>query len=97
MKKATVKDIVSLKGCYSAHDVGAHPVDEVGVDDVEKVVGNFIFHYYCEDCYFSCPQCSEGSCDDSKGEECDCGRDRKIKQLATALSEQFIILQRRSK
>ena len=38
MIKATVKDIVSLKGCYSAHDVGALPVAEVGVEDIAVTI-----------------------------------------------------------
>lgn len=32
-------------------------------------------HYYCDDCWYSCPKAVDGCCDDSKGDECDCGAD----------------------
>jgi len=33
-------------------------------------------HYYCEDCWHSCPKAEGGCCDESKGDECDCGADK---------------------
>ena len=38
--KLTVKDVVSLKGCYSANDVGSIPLDEVGADEVAELIHN---------------------------------------------------------
>jgi hypothetical protein len=32
-------------------------------------------HYSCEDCWYSCPKSDDGCCDDSKGDDCDCGAD----------------------
>lgn len=33
-------------------------------------------HYYCEDCWYSCPKAPEGCCDDQKPKNvCDCGAD----------------------
>ena len=34
-------------------------------------------HYYCEDCWFSCPKAEDGCCDESVGEECNCDAERK--------------------
>ena len=33
-------------------------------------------HYYCEDCWYSCPKSEDGCCDDRQGDECNCGADR---------------------
>lgn len=38
-------------------------------------------HYYCEDCWYSCPKSEEGSCDESKGDECDCNAENQEKEL----------------
>jgi hypothetical protein len=32
-------------------------------------------HYYCEDCWYSCPKAAEGCCDESQGTDCNCGAD----------------------
>lgn len=32
-------------------------------------------HAYVEDCWYSCPKAPEGCCDDSQGDECNCGAD----------------------
>jgi len=32
-------------------------------------------HYYCDDCWYSCPKAVDGCCDESRGDECDCGAD----------------------
>jgi hypothetical protein len=32
-------------------------------------------HYYCEDCWYSCPKAEDGCCDDSRGDDCTCGAD----------------------
>lgn len=33
-------------------------------------------HYECEDCYYSCPKCKEGCCDEREGDQCTCGADK---------------------
>ena len=35
-------------------------------------------HYKCEDCWYSCPKCEDGCCDDGVEDdsECLCGTDR---------------------
>ncbi len=38
-------------------------------------------HYYCQDCWYTCPQHPEGTCNDTKGDECDCGADRINKEI----------------
>jgi len=44
-------------------------------------------HYYCDDCWYTCPAHPEGSCnDDKKGAVCNCGADEwnaKIDDLLT--------------
>lgn len=32
-------------------------------------------HYICEDSWYSCPKADDGTCNDEKGDECDCGAD----------------------
>ena len=32
-------------------------------------------HYYCDDCWYSCPKAVDGCCDESQGDECNCGAD----------------------
>lgn len=38
-------------------------------------------HYYCEDCWYTCPKHPEGCCNDDIGDECNCGADRKNKEI----------------
>ena len=45
-------------------------------------------HYYCEDCYYSCPQEEDGCCDETEGDDCNCGADKHnaaINELLEAL------------
>lgn len=35
-------------------------------------------HYDCEDCWYSCPK-SDHCCDDTAGDECNCGADDQNK------------------
>jgi len=42
-------------------------------------------HYYCEDCWYSCPKAPYGCCDDAKGNECDCGADAWNARIASVL------------
>ena len=32
-------------------------------------------HYYCDDCWYSCPKAEDGCCDEGAGEDCNCGAD----------------------
>lgn len=32
-------------------------------------------HYHCEDPWYSCPKAEDGSANDAKGNDCDCGAD----------------------
>lgn len=32
-------------------------------------------HLYVEDCWYSCPKATDGCCDDSQGDACNCGAD----------------------
>jgi hypothetical protein len=38
-------------------------------------------HYYCDDCWYTCPKHPEGCCDESKGNECNCGTDEYNKKI----------------
>lgn len=43
-------------------------------------------HYYCEDCWYTCPKHPEGCCNDSDGPECNCGADdhnKKVEELSS--------------
>lgn len=42
-------------------------------------------HYYCEDCWYSCPKSEDGSCNSFKDGECDCGAEEFNREL-----EEFI-------
>lgn len=37
------------------------------------------YHYDCEDCWYSCPR-SGNCCNDTAGDECNCGYDRRVKE-----------------
>ena len=39
-------------------------------------------HYYCDDCWYSCPKAVDGCCDGSQGDECNCGADNYNALLA---------------
>ena len=38
-------------------------------------------HYYCDDCWYSCPKAEDGCCDESQGGECNCGADEHNARL----------------
>ena len=38
-------------------------------------------HYYCDDCWYSCPKAMDGCCNDAKGDECTCGADENNKRV----------------
>lgn len=42
-------------------------------------------HYYCEDCWYSCPKAEDGCCDKSQGTECNCGYEKRVQSIASAL------------
>ena len=39
-------------------------------------------HYYCDDCWYSCPKAIDGCCDERQGDECNCGADNYNALLA---------------
>lgn len=45
------------------------------------------YHYYCEDCWYTCPKHPEGCCDEDAGTECNCSADRYNKELDELLSK----------
>lgn len=44
-------------------------------------------HRYVDDCWYSCPKAEDGCCDDSAGDECNCGAD-----IHNALVDELIAL-----
>jgi len=32
-------------------------------------------HFYCDDCWYSCPKAQYGCCDATQGDDCNCGAD----------------------
>lgn len=38
-------------------------------------------HYYCEDCWYTCPEHEEGCCDDMKPKKCDCGANKHNEEV----------------
>jgi len=44
-------------------------------DELLVRLGKEVSHYVCEDCWYSCPKCAEGCCNDGAGDECTCGAD----------------------
>jgi hypothetical protein len=46
-------------------------------------------HDYCEDSWYSCPKAEDGSCNDSKGDECDCGADKYNAKLDEMIAKVF--------
>lgn len=40
------------------------------------------YHYDCEDCWYSCPK-SGNCCNDTVGDDCTCGYDRRVKEKMT--------------
>jgi len=45
-------------------------------------------HYYCEDCWYSCPKAEDGCCNDAyKKDECNCGADEHNKRVEELWNE----------
>lgn len=44
-------------------------------------------HYYCEDSWYSCPKAEDGSANDAKGGDCDCGADEHNAEVERAFAE----------
>ena len=38
-------------------------------------------HYYCEDCWFTCPKHPEGCCNEAVGPDCNCGADEHNREV----------------
>jgi hypothetical protein len=49
------------------------------------------FHYYCEDCWYSCPLAEDGCCDDLVNKDkCNCGADehnKKVEEIYKSLED----------
>ena len=43
-------------------------------------------HYYCDDCWYSCPKAVDGCCDERQGDECNCGADKYNQLLSEIIS-----------
>lgn len=43
-------------------------------------------HRYCEDSWYSCPKDSDGCCDESQGDRCNCGADEWNARIDAALT-----------
>ena len=54
------------------------------IEGIEEVLRQYMVHYSCEDCWYSCPQSTGGCCNDSVGDECNCGLDNKINKIIEA-------------
>jgi len=48
-----------------------------------------ISHYYCEDCWYSCPLAEEGCCDEEAGDECNCGAVEKHEEIWKFIVKNF--------
>lgn len=44
-------------------------------------------HYFCEDCWYTCPLHPEGSCNEHKPKVCDCGADEFNAEIGRVLHE----------
>ena len=59
-------------------------------DDVREELGKIIGHYYCDDCWYSCPLAEDGCCDDNAGTDCNCGRDEKVNEVLKIVSTSLL-------
>lgn len=63
---------------------------DVPHDDLLVVIGGLRrlarHHRYIEDCWYSCPKAPEGCCDDTQGDECNCGADENNALIYSLLS-----------
>ena len=46
-----------------------------------------ISHYYCEDCWYSCPKEEDGCCNEAEGEDCNCGADEHNSKIDALMKE----------
>lgn len=52
------------------------------MDDLQELKNLALMrHYYCEDCWYSCPKAEDGCCNDAEGDECNCGADSHNKKV----------------
>ena len=56
----------------------------------EGLAASQISHKYVDDCWYSCPKAEDGCCDDSQGDECNCGADAWNARLADLLARSAI-------
>lgn len=51
------------------------------VDAIKQAQALKRSHRMVDDCWYSCPKSAEGCCDDSQGDECNCGTDDYNKRI----------------
>lgn len=56
-------------------------------DHAQRAVELAGSHYNCEDPWYSCPKSSDGCVNDAQGPECNCGVDKRTKQIDAALTQ----------
>lgn len=91
--------VVYCINCYENNDGLSHDIDEWNTRPIEDELQARITeleealkslrsdkHYVCDDCWYSCPKSGE-CCNDTKGDECDCGTDRRNAIIDKALEE----------
>lgn len=45
-------------------------------------------HYYCDDCWYSCPLAEDGCCNEAYAkDECTCGYDKRVDHIEAALRQ----------
>lgn len=54
-------------------------------EQVRKILGKILGHYYCEDSWYSCPL-AEGGCADEKQTGCTCGLEKKVDTIMELMS-----------
>ena len=56
---------------------------------LREIAETLVVHYYCEDSWYSCPQSPEGSCNEAKGKNCDCGYSDRLQLTTSKLREAY--------
>lgn len=63
-----------------------HAIDTLGLAD--RVAKLRRSHRECDDCWYSCPKSERGCCNESQGDDCNCGADEhnaEVEAIVTAL------------
>jgi hypothetical protein len=86
MKKYTVSELRG-NGHVNAEVYDASDVD-ARIAELEKALREAKRpHYSCEDPWYSCPKHPEGTANDFKGDECDCGADEFNAKIDSVLMD----------